>query len=93
MTTTPEAGMRLVPVEPTDAMLMAARGLIMAREMQVPNHGYSLGKVASSGYYGEHWRDILTDDERAIEAPLTKAHLAQLIYRAMLAAAPKGMEG
>ena len=78
----------LVPREPTEAMLMAARGLIMAREMGVPTYGYSLGKVAASGYYGEHWKHILTDDERAIDAPLTKAHLAQLIYRAMLAAAP-----
>ena len=68
---------------------MAARGLIMAREMRVPSSGYSLGKVATSGYYGDWWGHILTDDERAIEAPLTKAHLAQLIYRAMLAASPQ----
>jgi len=76
----------MVPREPTEAMVMAARGLIMARDLQAPNASTTLGDVARSGFYGEHWRDILTDEEKAIAAPLTKGHLAQLIYRAMLAA-------
>ena len=76
----------MVPREPTEAMLTAARGLIMARDLQAPNGETTLGDVARSGFYGEHWRDILTDEERAIASPLSKGHFAQLIYRAMLAA-------
>lgn len=80
--------MRLVPVEPTDAMLDAARGLIMALSFGAPNHQTSLSEVTRSGFYGELWSHILTDEERAMSGPITKAHRAQLIYRAMLAAAP-----
>lgn len=47
----------------------------MAREMRVPNAGYSLGKVAESGYYGELWGHVLTDEERAISHPLTQRHI------------------
>ena len=78
----------MVPRIPTEAMLMAARGIIMARDLQAPNGQTTLGDVARSGFYGEHWRDILTEEERAIAAPLSKGHFAQLIYRAMLAASP-----
>jgi len=76
-----------LPLRPTEAMLDAARGLLMARSMNVPSSGYSLGEVARSGYYGELWGHILTDEERAIAHPLTKAHLADLIWRAMASAA------
>lgn len=79
----------MVPREPTEDMLMAARGLIMSMSFNVPNYQTSLGEVAASGFYGELWAHILTDEERAIRAPLTKAHRAQLIYRAMIAAAPQ----
>lgn len=82
------AEMVLVPAVATEAMTMAARGLIMARQMNVPRSGYSLGEVARSGYYGEYWGHILTDEERAIEAPLPKGYLADLIWRAMVSAAP-----
>lgn len=84
----------LVPMKPTDAMLDAARGLIMSLSFGVPNYETSLNEVAHSGFYGELWRDILTDHERQMKGPLTKAHRAQLIWRAMLAAAPSqpGME-
>lgn len=68
---------------PTEDMLMAARGLIMARDMGLPNQGRPLGEVARSGFYGNHWAHILTDEERSIQSPLTKAHFAQLIWRAM----------
>lgn len=84
----PTDALRLVPVEPTEAMLDAARGLIMSLSFGVPNYETSLSDVARSGYYGELWRDILTDEERAMKGPITKAHRAQLIYRAMLSAAP-----
>lgn len=86
--TQPTNALRLVPVEPTEAMLDAARGLIMSLSFGVPNYETSLSDVSRSGYYGELWRDILTDEERSMKGPITKAHRAQLIYRAMLAAAP-----
>ena len=82
-------GFAVLPLMPTDEMMMAARGLIMAHEMKVPTYGYSLGKVAESGFYSEHWAHILTEEERAISSPLTKAHMAQLIWRAMVSAALK----
>lgn len=63
-----------VPRVPTEAMLMAARGLIMARDLRAPNGETTLGDVARSGFYGEHWRDILTDEERAIAAALGSKH-------------------
>lgn len=78
-----------VPRQATDGMLMAARGLLMSLSMNSPTYGYSLGQVADSGFYGEHWAHILTEEERAISAPLTKAHRADLIWRAMVSAAER----
>lgn len=77
----------MVPRTPTEDMLMAARGLIMSLSFGVPNYQTSLSDVARSGYYGEHWAHILSDDERAMTGPITKAHRADLIWRAMVAAA------
>lgn len=85
---TPEGASVVVPREPTEAMLMAARGLIMSLSFGVPNYETTLSEVARSGFYGEHWAHILTDEERAMTGPITKGHRAQLIYRAMIAAAP-----
>lgn len=81
-------GWVLVPRDPTEEQLFAARGLLMSLSMGAPNYQVSLGDVAASGYYGEAWGHILTDEERAIARPLSKGHRAQLIYRAMLSAAP-----
>lgn len=71
----------------TEEMTMAARGLIMARGFGLPNYTTSLGDVAKSGFYGEYWRHILTDEEKEIKYPLPKAHFADLIWRAMRSAA------
>ena len=84
---TPAEGV-VVPLEPTDAMLMAARGLIMSLSFGVPNYRTSLANVARSGFYGEHWQHILTDEERQMTGPITKGQRAELIYRAMIAARP-----
>lgn len=79
--------MAMVPRRASEDMLMAARGLIMSMSFSVPNYGTTLGQVADSGFYGEHWAHILTEEERAIKAPLSKGHRADLIWRAMVSAA------
>jgi len=78
-----QPGAEQAVLAPTEAMLFAARGLIMARDLKAPNYESSLGTVARSGFYGDQWAHVLTDEERAIQAPLTKAHFAQLIWRVM----------
>lgn len=84
----PPKGWKLVPEESTEEQDMAARGLIMMDRFGGPSEGYTLGQHAESGFYGEYWGHLLSDEERKISVRLSKGGLANLIYRAMVAAAP-----
>ena len=78
---------RTVPVEPTEEMIDAPRGLIMYFNGMMNQSNWTLGDHAKSGGYGETWAHLITDEERAARH-FPKAHQADLIWRAMLAAAP-----
>jgi len=71
-------------------MCDAARGIVMMDRFGLPNAKTSLEDVARSGFYGELWRDVLDDDERAMRHRLPKGHLAGLIWRAMEAVRLRG---
>lgn len=81
----PEAW-RTVPVLPTDEMVDAARGLCMFFN-GMGGQRWTLGQHADSGGYGEGYAHLLTAEERST-SHFPKAHQADLIWRAMLHAAP-----
>lgn len=80
LTALSRAGLAVVPVEPTEAMVDAPRPLILFYGQ--PKANFTLGQHIDSGV-----RKVrLTDDERSLNY-VNKATLAALMWRAMVDAA------